>query len=668
MALCVTSRGKARAVSLAALLALLPLAAAQTERAPQRSVTAVRHWVFAEATRIAIEVSGEFSFRSDRIHNPERVYFDILNARPNFDSRRLYSEALVGPLAQRVRVAETTPGVTRVVIELGEDVEVASSTLSNPYRLIVELRKGSAGRQAPRTEEASAGGPGGRAQESRIGPGEPVAPAPGGATIPRPAPLSSPRTEAPPKTPAGSAKSAEPEIPLPAAPGPQSQQSAAPNAPARSERPKAPSPSKSAEPERPPNTPPQPQRQAAANASARTGISSRTQEPSRTAELEVPPSKSPAAAPSAASAADAPKRSISAPKPPRPALETSPKATEAGKPGLESEPPIFQRPAPLADASIGSTALKPAQKASEPSAKTAEADIPAPDAQNQRPPRAPNPQTASARSASLPQRAVGGQPLAAAEPAPAKRTSSGESSLVRALGLKISRVVIDPGHGGHDQGTEGPHGLLEKDVVLDVAQRLGKLIENRMGAEVIYTRSDDTFVPLHERTAIANEKKADLFLSIHVNSSPSAPRVAGVETYYLNISGSQDAMDVAARENATSDKSVFELADLIQKIAKADKAEESKEFANRMQTALYAFSAKNVAGSKNRGVKSAPFAVLIGANMPSVLVEVGFLSNTREENLLKKPDYRQKMADALYRGVTRYTDSLSHFQTATAQK
>ena len=245
----------------------------------------------------------------------------------------------------------------------------------------------------------------------------------------------------------------------------------------------------------------------------------------------------------------------------------------------------------------------------------------------------------------------------------AKRTSSGESSLVRALGLKLSRVVIDPGHGGHDQGTEGPHGLLEKDLVLDVSKRLGALIEERLGAEVIYTRSDDTFIPLEGRTALANEKKADLFLSVHANSSP-IPRIAGVETFYMNISGTKDAMDVASRENATSQKSIFELTDLIQKIARHDKAEESKEFAGRIQTALYAFSARNIAGSKNRGVKSAPFVVLIGANMPSILAEIGFLSNPKEEALLQKPDYRQKLADALCRGLSRYADSLSHFQVA----
>jgi N-acetylmuramoyl-L-alanine amidase len=244
----------------------------------------------------------------------------------------------------------------------------------------------------------------------------------------------------------------------------------------------------------------------------------------------------------------------------------------------------------------------------------------------------------------------------------AKRTSAGDSSLVRALGLKLTRVVIDPGHGGHDQGTAGPHGLLEKDLVLDVAQRLGALIEERMGAEVIYTRFDDTFLPLQARTALANEKKADLFLSIHANSSPVAP-VAGIETFYLGMKGTKYAMDVASRENASFEKSVFDLPDLVEQIAKKEKAQESKEFAECIQAALYAFAERNVPGSKDRGVKSAPFVVLIGAHMPSVLAEIGFLTNVKEESLLKRSDYRQRLAEALYRGVSRYAESLSHFQT-----
>jgi N-acetylmuramoyl-L-alanine amidase len=254
-------------------------------------------------------------------------------------------------------------------------------------------------------------------------------------------------------------------------------------------------------------------------------------------------------------------------------------------------------------------------------------------------------------------------PSAAESAKSARHTSTGQSSLIRALGLKINRVVIDPGHGGHDQGTTGPRGLLEKELVLDVSKRLGKLIEDGLGAEVIYTRTDDTFVPLEGRTALANEKKADLFLSIHANSS-SVAHVSGIETYYLNFTDSKDALDVASRENASSEKSVFELRDIIQKITLHDKAEESREFAGRIQTSLYSLSARNFPGEKNRGVRKAPFVVLIGANMPSVLAEIGFLSNPKEEALLKRPEYRQKLAESLYRGLSRYAEGLSHFQMA----
>lgn len=216
------------------------------------------------------------------------------------------------------------------------------------------------------------------------------------------------------------------------------------------------------------------------------------------------------------------------------------------------------------------------------------------------------------------------------------------------------------------KGRTGSTACSRKDLVLDVAMRVGKLIEDRMGAEVIYTRTDDSFVPLEGRTQLANDKKADLFLSIHANSSP-VPRIAGVETYFLNFTESKDALDLAARENATSQQSVFDLRDIIQKITLHDKAEESKEFAGKVQTALYTFSARNFPAEKNRGVKKAPFVVLIGANMPSVLAEIGFLSNSREEALLKKSDYRDKLAEALYRGISRYAESLSHFQVAESQ-
>jgi N-acetylmuramoyl-L-alanine amidase len=489
---------------LAAFAISASLLPAQAGRDPLRAVTQVRHWSLTGGMRVAVQVSGGFAFRSGRLHNPERVYFDILNSRPRFGSRPSYAETLEDRLVHRIRVAETEPGVTRVVLDVAEDAEVSTSRLVDPDRLMIELRSGAAPPPATPASPATA----------TVRPPPQAAPAsPPAATV---------RTPPPPK-PAG------PATPI--------------------LRPLLP-------------------------------------ELSAGPLIPVSPPQAPATAPTDRKAAEPP-------KPQLPKRSASP----------DAEPP--KTPAP-------------------------------------QPPAAP-PEVAKA----------------------AKRTSAGGTSLVRALGLKLSRVVIDPGHGGHDQGTAGPHGLLEKDVVLDVAQRLGQLIEERMGAEVVYTRTDDTFLPLQARTALANDKKADLFLSIHANSSPVAP-VAGIETFYLSMSGSKYATDVATRENASFEKSVFDLPELVQQIAKNEKAQESKEFAERIQAALYAFSARNIPGSKNRGVKSAPFVVLIGAHMPSVLAEIGFLTNAKEEGLLKKSDYRQKLAEALYRGVSRYAESLSHFQAAPA--
>ena len=243
--------------------------------------------------------------------------------------------------------------------------------------------------------------------------------------------------------------------------------------------------------------------------------------------------------------------------------------------------------------------------------------------------------------------------LAAVTTREAKPTSLGERSLVRALGLKIGRIVVDAGHGGHDTGTIGPSGFKEKDLVLDVSLRLGKLLENKMGAEVVYTRDDDTFIPLETRTAIANQNQADLFISVHANSSDD-PGARGVETYYLNFTSSADALEVAARENAVSEKSIHELQDLVKKIALKDKIDESKEFASNVQSALYSGLNAKGGGPRNRGVKKAPFVVLIGANMPSILAEISFVSNPNDERKRQKPDYRQKIAESLYRGIAKY--------------
>jgi N-acetylmuramoyl-L-alanine amidase len=242
--------------------------------------------------------------------------------------------------------------------------------------------------------------------------------------------------------------------------------------------------------------------------------------------------------------------------------------------------------------------------------------------------------------------------------------AAGDRSLIRALGLKIGKIVIDPGHGGHDTGTIGPNGLLEKDLVVDVGRRLGKLLETRLGSEVVYTRKDDTFIPLETRTAIANQERADLFVSIHANSSRD-PSARGVETYYLNFTSSPDALEVAARENAVSEKSIYELGDLVKKIALKEKIAESHEFASNVQQALQSGLALRTSGVRDRGVKKAPFIVLIGANMPSILAEISFVSNPSDERKLQTSEYRQRIAESLYRGIAKYVSGLSGVRVAT---
>jgi N-acetylmuramoyl-L-alanine amidase len=246
----------------------------------------------------------------------------------------------------------------------------------------------------------------------------------------------------------------------------------------------------------------------------------------------------------------------------------------------------------------------------------------------------------------------------------ASPTANGDRSLIRALGLKIGKIVIDPGHGGHDTGTIGPNGLEEKDLVLDVGRRLGKLLQARLGADVVFTRKDDTFIPLETRTSIANQEQADLFVSIHANSSRD-PDARGVETYYLNFTSSAEALDVAARENAASDKSIHELQDLVKKIALKEKIEESREFASNVQRALHSGLAAKSPGIRDRGVKKAPFIVLIGANMPSILAEISFVSNPGDERRLRTPDYRQRIAESLYRGISKYVSGLSGVKVAS---
>jgi N-acetylmuramoyl-L-alanine amidase len=477
--------------------------ASAADLAEPHHVTAVRFWSLSGVTRIAIETDGDFQVKSDRLDNPDRLFFDLSGTKPTLGRKGMTTIPVADHFVRQIRVAEPQQGVTRVVLDLETAVEPTTSRLDNPNRLIIELRAYG--------------------------------------STPEPA-------KAPVKVP--------PVLVEPAPPA----------------------------------------------------------KPAERRKFTPPPAAQPVSAPI--------------------------RAQEATfDPPPELPPPVTARGAAI---DRYTAAWRPA-----PSAVLAKP--------------APTP-----TGTSMPiNNAASIAPATPIETAlPARRNSSGDRSMIRVLGLKVGRIVLDPGHGGHDTGTVGPEGLREKDLVLDVAQRLGRLIETRMGSEVIFTRSDDTFVPLERRTEIANEAKADLFLSIHANSSPLRS-AAGVETYYLNFTTSRSALELASRENSGAQMSVYDLQGLLQKIALKDKVEESREFASRVQTALYTLSAKSTdARSKDRGVKKAPFVVLIGASMPSVLAEIGFVSNARDESVMRREEYRERTAEALYKGISSYANSLSHFQVA----
>ncbi len=479
---------------------------ASTAAADSSKVTSVRFWSLGDVTRIAIEVSSDFTFKYNQLSNPERVFFDIHGARPDLAQGERNGARIIAvgdALLDQIRVAETQPEVTRVVLDLAQSTTVTTSQLSNPNRLMIELR--SKDRPMPSTRPSVTGG------TDLTDSGEKVSmPAQG-----------------------VMAKAVLPPVEL------------------------RPEPRK----------------------------------------FELPPVQ------------------------PRREAKLTPVAVEVEAP----------RMAPLS---------KPTRVPSFPVAIPRE--LPPPPETAVTTPAPHEAQTVVRRST------------------PAKR---GDRSLTRALGLKLERVVIDAGHGGNDVGTHGSSGYLEKDLTLDVAQRLGALISERMGSEVVYTRSDDSYVGLEERTRIANQRDADLFLSIHANSSPYRA-AAGVETYILNFTTSKTALELAARENATSDRSIHELHNLIEKIALKDKIDESREFATKLQTSLSVVSKSGTQGAKNRGIKSAPFVVLIGAEMPSVLAEIGFLTNPSEELQLLKPEHRQKIAEALFKGIAAYADTLSRVDVA----
>jgi N-acetylmuramoyl-L-alanine amidase len=258
-------------------------------------------------------------------------------------------------------------------------------------------------------------------------------------------------------------------------------------------------------------------------------------------------------------------------------------------------------------------------------------------------------------------------PPAAASPAPetANANRAGGFSMARQLGLGVSRIVIDPGHGGHDPGAQ-VRGLDEAALTLDIALRLEKLLRDEPGIDVVLTRRTDVYLPLEERTAIANREGADLFLSIHANASRNTS-ARGVETYFLSFASSPEAEEVAARENSAHAGEMRNLPDIIKAITLNSKLDESRDLAAMVQEALVTRLRRSNKDIRNLGVKKAPFVVLIGAGMPSVLAEVSFLTNKPELALLKSAAYKQRIAEALHAAVMRYRRSLKGQAVAASQ-
>jgi N-acetylmuramoyl-L-alanine amidase len=244
-------------------------------------------------------------------------------------------------------------------------------------------------------------------------------------------------------------------------------------------------------------------------------------------------------------------------------------------------------------------------------------------------------------------------------------TGRGDYSLARQLGLGVSRIVIDPGHGGHDPGARA-NGVNESDVVLDVALRVEALLKAQPGFDVVLTRRTNVFIPLEERTALANRESADMFLSIHVNASPRTA-TRGIETYLLDFASNPDAEALAARENATSAQTMRVLPELVKAIALNNKVDESRELARMVQSSLVGRITPLSRGLKDFGVKRAPFVVLIGAQMPSVLAEISFVTNKTDAALMKQASHRQRIAQALADAVLKYRTSLKNETPTTGQ-
>jgi N-acetylmuramoyl-L-alanine amidase len=542
-----------------------PVDAATERRSALPRVTGVRHWSTPDYTRVAIDVEQEVKFGSQRISNPDRIFFDLRDTK--------LASTLVGKtfdvddgFLKTIRVAEFQPGRTRIVLEVDDLASYDAFLLPDPYRLIIDVH-GKAGHGKGNRASVSSMADTARADSSKADESFRGTAASGeDSKSPKSGPvetdLPSEDARADSKTPA-SAKATSGNRVIKTTVAVKGSTHRIPKTIVDAD----PSPKDSS------------------NDSLNDGLNDRS-----TAALEHEKNRSET-----------------------PAGEDE--IVDASAPGSSPSPSTPQR--------------RKKSRSAAPPAATETADLV---------------DTQSSREA--------------------RPTAAGDRSLTRALGLKIGKIVIDAGHGGHDTGTIGPNGLLEKDVVLDVSRRLGRLLESRLGAEVIYTRRDDTFIPLETRTAIANRERADLFISIHANSSRDSD-ARGVETYYLNFTSSPEALEVAARENAVSEKSIHELQDLVKKIALKDKIDESREFAGDVQESLYGGLALNNAGIRNRGTKKAPFIVLIGANMPSILAEISFVSNPTDERKMETSEHRQRIAESLYRGVSKYVNGLSGVKVAS---
>ena len=532
-------------------------------------VTGIRYWSTPVYTRVAIDLQDEVRYQAARVPSPDRIFFDLYGTR--------LSPELIGKSVQvtddgflsRIRAAQFSNDVSRVVLDVANVSEYSAFFLPNPPRLIIDVH--------------------GEARGSR-----------------RPAP----------------ALQANANPPKPA--------TSAPAAPAT----RTPAPTLGLGP---------------ATTSASQTAQSQPPAVAITHPLAVTTQRSPSVA-----ASRPPARSTT-----RVARATPPPTTVVVDDGDDDDASSLADVASLSRQPDAVKATKHPTRgpvaASVPGTKQETQPDPSLEARNTPP---PIPSRSTRANESAPPVDAGATGIHAPEPLP-----GGQRSMMRALGLKINRIVIDAGHGGHDSGTLGPGGIEEKDVVLDVALKLGKLLKQRLGADVIYTRDDDTFIPLETRTAIANKAQADLFISIHANSSPDAD-ARGVETYYLNFTSSTDALEVAARENAVSDESIHQLSDLVKKIALQDKINESREFASDVQQDLYTGLESGNPGLKDRGVKKAPFVVLIGANMPSILAEISFLTNPDDAQELRESAYRERIAESLYRGVAKYVGSLNGVHVA----